>query len=117
MSAITRFGFRERIHLGVVHSGTLYLTGQVGTAGDSVADQTRDALAKVDSLLVETGTTRDHLLQATIWLDDMRDFAEFNAVWDLWVSKPNAPARSTGQVRMNQGIKVEITAIAATPGS
>jgi enamine deaminase RidA (YjgF/YER057c/UK114 family) len=110
---ISRFEFRDRIHLGVIHNATLYLTGQVGTPSVSVAEQTREALAKIDRLLALAGTRRERILQATVWLDDMRDFAEFNSVWDTWVPKPHAPARSTGQVRMNLGIKVEITIIAA----
>ena len=50
----------ERIETGtrmsqlVKHNATVYLAGQVG-AGDTVADQTRDCLAKVDALLAKAG--------------------------------------------------------------
>lgn len=115
MADIARIEFRDRIHLAVVHGSTVYLTGQVGTAGATVAEQTREALSKVDVLLGKAGTHRERILQATAWLDDMRDFPAFNEVWDAWVPKQHAPARSTGQVRMNIGIKVEITVVAALP--
>ncbi|TGQ90853.1 RidA family protein, partial [Mesorhizobium sp. M1C.F.Ca.ET.204.01.1.1] len=35
MSDIQRFDFETRIHRGVIHNGTLYLTGQAGRPGRS----------------------------------------------------------------------------------
>ena len=40
------------------------------------------------------------LLQAIIWLDDMKDFAEMNAVWDAWVDPQNTPARATVEAKL-----------------
>lgn len=62
--------------------------------------QTRDCLDGVDRLLVEAGSVKAHMLQAIIWLADMEDFAEMNAVWDAWVPKGSAPARACGEVRL-----------------
>ncbi|WP_306144678.1 RidA family protein [Roseibium sp. MMSF_3412] len=109
----------ERIHTGqrmskiVKHNGVAYLCGQVG-AGDSVAEQTRDCLARVDALLTEAGSDREHILQAIVWLADMADFAEMNAVWDHWVPEGHAPARACGEARLARDIlKVEIIVTAA----
>lgn len=109
----------ERIHTGqrmskiVKHNGVAYLCGQVG-AGDSVAEQTRDCLARVDALLTEAGSDREHILQAIVWLADMADFAEMNAVWDDWVLEGHAPARACGEARLARDIlKVEIIVTAA----
>lgn len=97
----------------VKHNETVYLSGQVG-AGETVADQTRDCLAKVDALLAEAGSSRENILQAIIWLDDMSDFAEMNAVWDEWVPAGHAPARACGQAYLARPqLKVEVTLIAA----
>ncbi|MEM1050358.1 MAG: RidA family protein [Pseudomonadota bacterium] len=109
----------ERIHTGarmskiVKHNGVAYLCGQVG-AGDTVADQTRDCLSRVDALLLEAGSDRKHILQAIVWLADMADFGEMNAVWDAWVPEGFAPARACGEARLARDVlKVEIIVTAA----
>ncbi|WP_421983973.1 RidA family protein [Roseibium sp.] len=109
----------ERLHTGkrmskiVRHNGTAYLCGQVG-AGETVADQTRDCLSRIDALLLEAGSDREHILQAIVWLADMADFAEMNAVWDDWVPEGFAPARACGEARLARDVlKVEIIVTAA----
>ena len=88
-----------RMSQAVIHNGTVYLAGQVGE-GETVADQTRDCLAEVDRLLAEAGSSREHILQAIIWLADIADFAEMNAVWDQWIPAGHTPARATGEARL-----------------
>lgn len=109
----------ERLHTSarmskiVKHNGTVYLCGQVG-AGETVTEQTQDCLSRVDALLAEAGSDRSHILQATIWLADMADFAEMNAVWDAWVPEGHAPARACGEARLARDVlKVEIIVTAA----
>ena len=98
----------------VKHNGVAYLCGQVGNAGDSVADQTSECLARVDALLQEAGSSREKMLQAVIWLADMTDFAEMNAVWDAWVPEGHAPARACGEARLARPeLKVEVIVTAA----
>lgn len=98
----------------VVHGNVVYLAGQVGTAGASVTDQTKDILASIDRLLESVGSDKSKILQTTIWLASMDDFAEMNAVWDAWVSPGNAPARATGEAKLaTPDYKVEIICIAA----
>ncbi|MEP3674770.1 RidA family protein [Sulfitobacter sp.] len=110
---ITRLHTSDRMSKIVKHNGTIYLCGQVG-AGDSVAEQTIDCLGRVDALLQEAGSDREHILQAVIWLADMADFAEMNAVWDAWVPKGHAPARACGEAKLARDVlKVEIIVTAA----
>ena len=110
---IERIKSTQRMSQIVKHNGTVYLAGQVGE-GATVADQTKDCLASVDALLKEAGTSKENLLQAIIWLDDMADFAEMNAVWDAWVPEGHAPARACGDAKLAAPkFKVEITVIAA----
>jgi enamine deaminase RidA (YjgF/YER057c/UK114 family) len=98
----------------VVHGNTVHLAGQVGAPGENVTAQTTAVLAQVDQLLKETGSSRDHLLTATIWLADMADFAEMNGVWDAWIAGHPAPARATGEVKLAAPeYKVEIIIVAA----
>jgi enamine deaminase RidA (YjgF/YER057c/UK114 family) len=98
----------------VVHGDTIYLAGQVGTAGDSVADQTRSCLEKIDTLLGEVGSNKTRILQTTIWLADMADFADMNAVWDNWVPEGHTPARACGEAKLAlPDFKVEFLVTAA----
>ena len=114
MSDIKRFETGPRMSQAVVHGGLVYLAGQVGTAGASVTQQTQDILANIDRLLASVGSDKSKILQATIWMAAMDDFAEMNAVWDGWVSSGNAPARATGESRLaTPDYKVEIICIAA----
>ena len=116
MHDISRFHTGERMSQMVIHNGTIYLAGQVGTAGDSVTDQTRQCLDKVDALLAEAGVNKTRILQTTIWLKDMADFAEMNAVWDAWVPEGHAPARACGEARLARPeLLVEVLVIAAMP--
>ncbi len=80
MSDIKRIKPGPRMSQGVIHGKTLYCAGQVGEAGASVTRQTETALAALDAVLAEAGTDKTRLLQVTIWLADMADFAEMNAV-------------------------------------
>ena len=109
----------ERIETGarmskiVKHNGVAYLCGQVGD-GATVADQTRDCLSRVETLLEKAGSSREQMLQAVIWLADMTDFAEMNAVWDAWVPEGHAPARACGEAKLARPeLKVEIIVTAA----
>ena len=65
-----------------------------------MADQTRDCLDKVDALLAEAGSSKEKMLQATIWLADMSDFAAMNEVWDAWVPEGQAPTRACGEAKL-----------------
>ena len=103
----------QRMSKIVKHNGTVYLCGQVG-AGDTVTEQTQDCLARVDALLDQAGSSRDQILQAIIWVADMADFAEMNAVWDAWVPAGHAPARACGEAKLARPeLKVEVIVTAA----
>ncbi|WP_111735187.1 RidA family protein [Roseovarius amoyensis] len=110
---IERIGTGTRMSKIVKHGGVAYLCGQVGD-GATVAEQTRDCLARVDALLDQAGSSRERILQAVIWLADMDDFAEMNAIWDAWVPEGHAPARACGEARLaNPELKLEIIITAA----
>ncbi len=114
MSDIKRIETGPRMSQAVVHGGVVYLAGQVGTAGASITKQTQDILANVDRLLAEVGSDKTKILQTTIWLSSMDDFAEMNAVWDAWVPEGHTPARAAGESKLaTPEYNVEILCIAA----
>lgn len=114
MTTITRLNRGPRMSQAVIHNGTIYLAGQVGAPGECAANQTQAILAKIDALLAQSGSDKSHVLSATIWLTDMADFEEMNAVWDNWIDSEAPPARATGQSRLARPeCKVEIIVVAA----
>ena len=113
-SDITRIGTGARMSEAVIYNGIVWLAGQVGNPGDSVADQTRTCLAEVDRLLAEAGTDKTKILSTQIWLADIADFAAMNAVWDAWVPQGHTPARATGEAKLaTPAYKVEVIVTAA----
>jgi enamine deaminase RidA (YjgF/YER057c/UK114 family) len=113
---IQRHDTGPRMSKAVVHGDTVYLAGIVAEApkGKSMADQTKSILAQIDGFLAMAGTSKSKLLSANIWITDMANFAEMNAVWDAWVSPGNAPARATVEAKLaSPDYKVEIMVVAA----
>ena len=110
---IERIETSARMSKIVKHNGVAYLCGQVGDEA-TVVEQTLDCLSRVDALLEKAGSSREKMLQAIIWLADMEDFAEMNAVWDAWIPEGHAPARACGEAKLaRQDFKVEIIVTAA----
>ena len=113
---IQRFDIGPRMSQVVVHGNTVYLAGVVAnkTAGESVAKQTQEVLSIIDGHLAKAGSDKSKLLTATIYLTDMKNFAEMNAVWDGWVAAGNTPARATVEAKLaGPQYHVEIMVIAA----
>ncbi|HZC98019.1 MAG TPA: RidA family protein, partial [Bradyrhizobium sp.] len=100
----------------VVHGNTVYLAGVVANnaGGESVTKQTQDVLSIIDGHLAKAGSDKSKLLTATIYITDMKNFAEMNAVWDGWVSAGNTPARATVEAKLaSPKYSVEIMVVAA----
>src|ERR1700758_2907180 len=113
---IERHEAGPRMSKAVVHGNTVYLAGIVADApkGKSMTEQTKSILAQIDGFLAKAGTDKSKLLSANIWITDMANFAEMNAVWDAWVSPGNTPARATVESKLaSPDYKVEIMVVAA----
>ena len=96
-------------------SRTVYLAGQVAKdPSKDLADQARQVLASIDSLLAEAGTDKSRILSATIYLTDMAGFATMNGIWDSWIVPGSTPARATVEARLaSPEYKIEIVIVAA----
>lgn len=116
MAPIIRLETGPRMSQAVIHNGVVYLAGQVGEEGSSVAEQTRGALAEVDRLLALAGTDKTRILSTQVWLADASTVAEMNAVWDAWAPKGHTPARATGESKLvAPQYLVEVIVTAALP--
>ena len=94
----------------VEYHNFVYLQGV--TAKDTTKDikgQTAEVLAQIDELLEAHGTDKTCLLQAMIWVRNIRDRDAMNEVWTPWLPKDGAPARACVQAELaNPSILVEI---------
>ena len=114
--SIDRIGVGPRMSQAVVHGDTVYLAGTVAdkAAGKSVGEPTREILEIIDGVLAKAGTDKTKILSATIWLTDIKTFAEMNSVWDSWVAQGHTPARATVEAKLAAApYNVEIACIAA----
>jgi enamine deaminase RidA (YjgF/YER057c/UK114 family) len=113
---IERHETGPRMSKAVIHGDTVYLAGIVADSpkGKSMAEQTKSILSQIDGFLGMAGTNKTKLLSANIWITDMAQFAEMNAVWDAWVSPGNTPARATVEAKLaSPDYRVEIMVVAA----
>lgn len=120
MTAIHRHHTNSRLSKIVRHRGLVYLCGQTAKGSPSatadVAAQTGEVLSRVQALLAEAGSSPDRLLSATVYLRDISDFPQMNAVWEGWLAdhQAEAPVRTTVEAALaTDGLRVEITVVAA----
>ena len=74
---IERQETKQRMSRIVKHNGTIYLCGQVcADATQGIKEQTQTMLDKVETLLEQAGSDKEHMLSATIYLKTMDDFQE-----------------------------------------
>lgn len=115
MSKITRTDANKILSKAVEFHGFVYTAGI--TAGDlskDVGGQTEQVLAEIDRLLEAHGTDKTRLLQAQIWLKDIRDRDVMNALWSAWLPEGGAPVRACVEANMaDPRLLVEIMVTAA----
>lgn len=110
MSSIQRILPAARYSEAVVAGPFIFCAGMVpnDTSGDITA-QTHDVLAQIDALLTQCGVDKTAIVDTTIYLADMADYAGMNMAWDHWVAQGQAPARATVEARLaDPAWKVEI---------
>ncbi len=111
---IKRYDGDGRASEAVVHNGTLYLAGETCGNVEGIKAQTACVLKKIDDFLGQYGTHKNNILSVTIYLKDMKDFAEMNEIWDAWVENGHEPARACVQSGMaREQLLVEMSVIAA----
>ena len=77
-----------------------------------VKEQTRQSLLNVEAILEEVGLTMGNVVKTTVFMADMNDFADMNAVYAEFFAEPY-PARSAVAVKtLPKGALVEIEVVA-----
>ena len=104
---------------GIRAGNLLFLSGQVGfdpstgaLVDGGITAQTEQVMRNIGTLLAAAGASFAHVVRTTVFLADMDEFAEMNAVYARHVVDP-PPARSTVQVAaLPRNARVEIDVIA-----
>ncbi|MDI4644039.1 RidA family protein [Cohnella hashimotonis] len=90
------------------------VTGEVLFPGD-MARQTQVVLEYMAQILIAAGTSTEHVVKVTSFIDELNDFAAYNDVYARFF-QADPPARSTFEiVKFPPGMRVEIECIAYIP--
>ena len=101
----------------------IFVSGQGATdpatgklAGSDAAAQTEQCLKNLRTILVAGGSDLQYVLRCGVFLLDMNEFGEMNAVYER-VFGEHRPARTTIQAAAlpGEGLRVEIDCIAYRP--
>lgn len=101
MSKIIRTEPNKILSKAVEYHGFVFVQGC--TAKDPTQDitgQTRQVLDLIDEILETHGTDKTRILQAQIWVKDIRDRDAMNVVWSAWLPEGGAPARACVEANM-----------------
>ena len=105
---------------GVVVNGLLFASGQIALSpetgelvGSTIEEQAEQVMKNVGALLAAACTDFDHVVKTTCFLEDIADFAKFNAVYAKSFGE-KLPARSAvGIDKLPKGALIEVEVIAS----
>ncbi|MFM9848696.1 MAG: RidA family protein [Hyphomicrobiaceae bacterium] len=90
------------------HDGIVYAVATAKNKAAPLYEQTKDALAQIDSTLAEAGSNKSRILRATVYITDMSRKPEMDRAWDEWVDRANPPQRACIGVTLADRDLVEI---------
>lgn len=112
---VKRYKPAQRLAEAVVANGLIFTAGQIPENPDQDAKaQVANVLAQIDTILADLGSDKTQIIDATIFLANLDDYAALNAAWDEWITPGNVPARATVEAKLaDPSWKVEIKIVAA----
>ncbi|NQT27703.1 RidA family protein [candidate division KSB1 bacterium] len=88
-------------------------TGEI--AGEDIQTQTKQVLENLSAVLSAAGSDLKHAVKVTVFLKNMADFSEMNAVYATFFLE-NPPARSAVEVaRLPKDVLIEMECVAIVP--
>ena len=104
----------------VKYNGLVYCSGQIALdpatghlVEGGIAEQTTRVLENLKAVLAAAGSSLEQVVKTTVFLKDMSEFAEMNAVYGTYFTAA-PPARATVEAaRLPRDVRVEIECIAA----
>lgn len=104
----------------ILVDNTLYVSGQIALdpikmelVNQNIETETTQVMKNLSEVLKAAGMDFANVVKTTIFLYDMRDFADVNEVYGSFFDHKIAPARETVQVAaLPKNVRVEISVIA-----
>ena len=104
----------------VLSGNTLYTSGQIALHPetgelvlDSIETETKQVMENMKAVLEAADMTFENVIKTSIFISDMNNFSEINAVYGLYFDEATAPARETVEVaNLPKFVNVEISMIA-----
>lgn len=97
----------------VAHDGIVYTVATAKNKFAPLYEQTKDALAQIDSTLAEAGSNKSRILRVTVYITDMGHKPEMDNAWNEWVDRTNPPQRACIGATLADNDLVEILVTAA----
>lgn len=96
----------------VFTSGQIGLDPATGKLVEGIENQTKQTLNNIKNILEASGSDFDHMLKATIYVDDLSNFSAVNSIYKDYFTD-GFPARTAMEVsKLPMGAMLEIDAIA-----
>ncbi len=93
-------------------SGQIPLTPEGNLVGETIEEQTHQALKNILGILNEAGLNFNNVVKTTVLLKDMDSFATMNKIYEEYLGE-SKPARAAYEVaRLPKDVLIEIEAIA-----
>jgi 2-iminobutanoate/2-iminopropanoate deaminase len=104
----------------ILSGNTLYTSGQIALDPltgelilDSIAIETKQVMENMKEVLAAAKMTFENVVKTSIFISDMNNFSEINAVYSQYFDEQTAPARETVEVaNLPKFVNVEISMIA-----
>ena len=99
-----------------IHDRRVYTVATAPDTNQNLAGQTAQTLAALDRNLADAGTDKSRVLTATVYVVDIAEKDEMDAVWCDWIGPAeNWPQRACVCTGLAGDTLVEITLVAALP--
>ena len=105
----------------VMKGDMLYTSGQIAIVPEtgelfegSISEETEIVMQNMNAVLAAADMTFENVLKTSIFISDMKNFGEINAVYGKYFDEETAPARETVEVaNLPKYVNVEISMIAS----
>lgn len=104
----------------ILSGNTLYTSGQIAINPENgelvlkdIKTETKQVMENMKQVLLAADMTFENVIKSSIFISDMNNFAEINAVYAEYFNEETAPARETVEVaNLPKFVNVEISMIA-----
>ncbi len=104
----------------ILAGGTLYVSGQIGInpetgelVNSSIQDETKQVLNNLKAILEKAEMTFENVAKCSVFVADMHQYGDINAVYAEYFRESTAPARELVEVaNLPKFVNIEISLIA-----